>query len=77
MARAEETKSSETQNSKEARVAGPSESGSVGNQVMWILGPPKAQVKLPAVLGTGAGGLEGLISYKLANIFSLFLLSIP
>ena len=53
MVRAEQTKSSEAQNSKEARVAGPGESGSVGNQVMNLLGPPKAQLKLPAVLGWG------------------------
>lgn len=54
MVQAEETKSLEAQNSTEARVAGPSESGSVGNQVMGILGPPKEQRKLPAVLGVEA-----------------------
>lgn len=53
MVRAEQTKSSEAQNSKEVRVAGPSESGSVGNQVMGILGPPKDQLKLPTMVGWG------------------------
>lgn len=59
--------------------AGPSKPGSVGNQVMGILGLTIDQLKFPEVLGAWTVGGKGrvLSSCGLANVFSLFLLSIP